>query len=80
MVDLCRAQYKAELDVNMKYHPLIYDTLDGLTSNSLEQQMKVLDSIHDKEVTELKKKLDAQNREEMKTLAKKHKDKNELAR
>ena len=40
----------------------------------------MLDSIHDKEVTDLKKKLDAQNREEMKSLAKKHKDKNELQR
>ena len=43
-------------------------------------QMKRLDDIHDKEVTELKKKLDGQNREEMKALAKKHKDKSELDR
>ena len=47
---------------------------------SLESQLKCLDEIHDKEVGELKKKLDLQNREEMKLLAKKHKDKNELAR
>ena len=42
--------------------------------------MKRLDEIHDKEVAELKKKLDAHNREEMKVLAKKHKDKSELDR
>ncbi len=42
--------------------------------------MKKLDDIHDKEVGELKKKLDSQNRDEMKQLAKKHRDKNELAR
>lgn len=39
-----------------------------------------LDEIHDREVQELKKKLDAQNREEMKTLTKNHKDKSELDR
>ena len=45
-----------------------------------DSQKKKLDEIHDKEVNDLKKKLDAQNREEMKALAKKHRDKNELAR
>ena len=79
-MDMCKAQYKSELDVNMKYHPQMYDVLDTLVNSNREAQMKTLDNIHDKEVTDLKKKLDAQNREEMKNLAKKHKDKNELAR
>lgn len=39
-----------------------------------------LDEIHNREVAELTKKLDAQNRDEMKTLAKNHKDKSELDR
>ena len=51
-----------------------------ITVSKQDSQKKKLDEIHDKEVNELKKKLDAQNREEMKALAKKHRDKNELAR
>lgn len=79
-MELCKAHAKAELDLHLKYHPMLYDTLESLANNSKETQLKVLDNIHEKEVTDLKKKLDTQNREEMKNLAKKHKDKNELAR
>ena len=43
-------------------------------------QLKRLDDLHDKEVAELKKKLDGLSREEMKSLAKRHKDKSELSR
>ncbi|GFX64229.1 phosphoinositide phospholipase C [Trichonephila clavipes] len=42
--------------------------------------MEHLKSLHDREVAELMKRLEAQNKEEMKDLSKKHKDKNELAR
>ena len=39
-----------------------------------------LDELHDRDVLDLKKKLDAQNRDEMKSLTKKSKDKSELDR
>jgi hypothetical protein len=80
MVQLCKEQYQSELDLHLKYHPLLYDTLETIISTSYTNQLSRLDEVHDKEVGELKKKLDIQNREEMKVLAKKHKDKNELAR
>jgi len=80
MLELCRNQNKAELDLHLKYHPQLFDLLDQLVSGSQDLQLKKLDEIHEKEVADLKKKLDAQNREEMKLLAKKHKDKSELAR
>ena len=80
LASLCKEQYQAQLDLQLKYHPLLYDTLDTLVMNAYTSQLHKLDDLHDKEVLELKKKLDAQNREEMKALAKKHKEKNELAR
>ena len=80
LVQLCKDQYQSDLDLQLKYHPLLYDTLESLITTSYNNQLQKLDDLHAKEVLELKKKLDAQNREEMKALAKKHKDKNELAR
>lgn len=105
MLDLCKNQMKAELEMHLKYHPQMYDLLEQLLLHSQETQLKKLDEVfpshssihchfndtpkffklackqvHEKEVSDLKKKLDAQNRDEMKILAKKHKDKSELAR
>lgn len=80
MVQLCKDQYQIEYDLQVKYHPLLYDTLESTIAGCHNSQLNKLDELHDKEVLELKKKLDNQNREEMKALAKKHKDKNELAR
>ena len=79
-IALCKEQYKLELDIHLKYHQFLYDTLNTQTMAFHDSQMQELDDIHDHEVGELKKKLDGQSREEMKALAKKHKDKNELSR
>ena len=80
LINLCKEQLQTLMEVQQKQLPMLYDTLESLVSTSLTSQLKKLDDIHDREVNELKKKLDAANREEMKQLAKKHKDKNELAR
>ena len=80
LLSLLRAQYAAELELYQRLHPQLYDSLDLLAVHSMAAQMKRLDDIHDKEVMDLKKKLDGQNRDEMKVLAKKHKDKSELDR
>ena len=80
MYELCHNRLESDLDLMLKYHPQLYDLLRSLMETSQEQQLKKLMDIHDKEVVELKKKLDAQSRDEMKQLAKKHKDKFELQR
>ena len=80
MLQLCRTKLQTELSVTLKYHPQLYDQLQSLMETSQVQQIKRLGDIHDREVVELKKKLDAQSRDEMKSLAKKHKDKFELQR
>ena len=80
MYALCRTRLENELDLMLKYHLQLYDLLRTLMETNQEQQLKKLMDIHDKEVVELKKKLDVQSRDEMKQLAKKHKDKFELQR
>ncbi len=80
MITLCRSQFRAELDLQIKYHPLLWATLEQLLLARQDQHRRTLEDIHNKEVGDLKKKLDTQNKEEMRNLAKRHKDRNELAR
>lgn len=47
---------------------------------SQSAQMQTLNSLHEKEVSSLMKRLENQNKEELLALSKTHKDKNELAR
>ena len=80
MMSLCREHYKTDTDVTCRYVILLNNALSHSIDLRLEALLKQLDDIHDREVSELKKKLDIYNREEMKALAKKHKEKNELSR
>lgn len=48
--------------------------------DSQNLQLNYLNNLHDKEVQSLMKRLEVQNKEELVTLSKTHKDKNELAR
>ena len=50
MCNLCLDQYKCEHDLQMKYHPQLYDLLANLMNHSHEDHLKKLDQIHDKEV------------------------------
>ena len=52
MRNLCLDQYKSEHDLQIKYHPQLYDLLMNLMTNSHEDHLKKLDQIHDKEVSE----------------------------
>lgn len=47
---------------------------------SQSAQLQTLQSLHDQEVSSLMKRLDTQTKEDLASLSKKHKDKNELAR
>ncbi|XP_064623811.1 1-phosphatidylinositol 4,5-bisphosphate phosphodiesterase beta-1-like isoform X2 [Lineus longissimus] len=73
-------QYKGEIDLYGKYHDSLYDILDQVMKENFAQQHKKLEETHDKEVADLRKRQDAQSREDMKGLSRKHKDKSELAR
>lgn len=80
MLSLCQEQLRQELDLELSILPLQCVKLEQLLSVSREGHLAKLNKIYEKEVAELKKKVDSQNWEEMKALAKRHKDKNELAR
>ncbi len=50
MRNICLEHYKAEYDMQMKYHPQTYDLLENLMSSNQDDHFKKLDQIHDKEV------------------------------
>ncbi|KAG8184639.1 hypothetical protein JTE90_022687 [Oedothorax gibbosus] len=80
LVTLTKELYKSELEVHDKYQEPLYSAIEKSLLASQAAQMEHLKSLHDREVSELMKRLELQNKEEMKDLSKKHKDKNELAR
>ena len=45
MLELCRNQNKAELDLHLKYHPQSFDLLDQLVTSSQDIQLKKLDEV-----------------------------------
>lgn len=58
----------------------MYAALEKTMQVSQSAQLASLQSMHDQEVSTLMKRLEAQNKEDLTSLGKKHKDKNELAR
>lgn len=79
-IALCKDQYKAELDICLRYHEPLYSALGDLIEKANTERKQNLEDIHDQDVHDFKKRLEAQSRVEMKTLAKKHRDKQELSR
>ncbi|KAI8505602.1 phosphatidylinositol phospholipase C [Branchiostoma belcheri] len=91
LVDLRQAHYQAglstwkehchqEKELKLKHTGLMYVTLHQQMSSSQQTQMGKVKEIHDKEVKDLKQRLDQQRKEEERALAKRCKDRNELAR
>ena len=80
MMALCKEHYKTESDMASHYVLLLNSALSNAINLRQEALLKQLDDIHDHEVSDLRKKLDTYNHDEMKALAKKHKEKNELSR
>ena len=77
---LCCEHYRLELEVQLTHGPALRCRLEQLLAAARDTCQARLNRTHDAEVTELKKKLDAQNWEEMKALARRIRDKSELAR
>jgi phosphatidylinositol phospholipase C beta len=77
---LCGDLYRAELDLQLGQLSALRSRLEQLLVAARDARLAKLNRLHDAEVNELKKKLDAHNWDEMKALAKRHRDKNELAR
>src|SRR6218665_2716906 len=80
LMQTCREHHKAEFELQMSFEPMLNGKLEQLAGAWKEGVLARINKIHDHEVIELKKQLDGHNWEDMKALAKKHRDKNELAR
>lgn len=80
MLNMGRGHLEAELEISKRGHGAIYDVLTEVMTANHNCHKKALEEIHDRDVVDLKKAMDPQIREHMKTLAKKHKDKQELSR
>lgn len=80
MMNITKEQYKAEMDIQHKYIDSLFNAMEKAMQASQAAQMQQLQDLHDREVSELMKRLEAQTKEEMRSLNKKHKDKNELDR
>ncbi|XP_052272582.1 1-phosphatidylinositol 4,5-bisphosphate phosphodiesterase beta-1-like isoform X3 [Dreissena polymorpha] len=79
-VNLCMDQYKRELDLSLRHSDPIYDTLQLVMDQDHKEHEHKLKAIHDHEVKELTKQMDARTKEEMKQLQKKSKDKQAVSR
>ncbi|XP_015930069.1 1-phosphatidylinositol 4,5-bisphosphate phosphodiesterase classes I and II isoform X2 [Parasteatoda tepidariorum] len=80
MLALTKEHLYSEMEIHCKYQEPLYTAMNKVLQLSQSSQVQLLHSLHDREVSELMKRLDAQTKEEMKNLSKKHKDKNELSR
>ena len=72
--------FSAETNVYVRHHEHLYGVLQGLLAANHAQHKAQLVQLYDREVYELKKRMDQQSRDHMKALARKHKDKSELSR
>ena len=79
-VDMCKDQFKAELDIHLKYHSPIYDTMKMLLEINHKNHMQQMQETFEKDSEDLKKEMETKSKLEMKNLAKNFKDKNELGR
>ncbi|XP_052106026.1 1-phosphatidylinositol 4,5-bisphosphate phosphodiesterase classes I and II-like isoform X4 [Mytilus californianus] len=79
-VDMCKDQFKAELDIHLKYHSPIYDTLKMLLDINHKNHVEQIIETFEMDSDELKKEMETRSKLEMKRLAKTIKDKNELSR
>lgn len=80
MLAINKEQFRIEMELNKKYNDTMYTAIDKAMQISQKAQLDYLKGLHDREVGELMKRLEIQTKEEMKTLSKKHTDKNELSR
>ena len=77
---MCRDHYRAELEMQLCHQTSVFIMLERLAAGHRDTVMSTLDNIHDRQVQQLKRNMDTGNKDEMKQLAAKFSDKQELAR
>ncbi|CAH1993480.1 unnamed protein product [Acanthoscelides obtectus] len=69
-----------EKELREKYHEMIYNAAEKVLRASQNNQLKMLKEQFEKDTSELMKKLQADHREEVKALAKKHRNREQFTR
>ncbi|RZC39107.1 1-phosphatidylinositol 4,5-bisphosphate phosphodiesterase classes I and II, partial [Asbolus verrucosus] len=69
-----------EKELREKYHDVIYNTAEKVMKISQNNQLKTLKDQFERETTDLMRKLQADHREEVKALAKKHRNREQFTR
>lgn len=77
---MCREFSSAYQEIQEKYHEIIYSTAEKVMRNSQTSQMKQLKTMLEKETNDVMRQLNLVRRDEVKNLALKHKDRDELVR
>ncbi|XP_078345046.1 1-phosphatidylinositol 4,5-bisphosphate phosphodiesterase beta-1-like isoform X1 [Oculina patagonica] len=80
MIDLLRRQLNEQLEMAEKQLNPKQEELERVMQLSQEEKMKLLADLHAKQMNDLRKSQDNQNREELKVLARFHSNKDELQR
>lgn len=80
LIPVCRDFSSAYQELQEKYHDIIYSTAEKVLRNSQANQMKQLKTFLEKETNDVMRHLNVTRRNEVKTLASIHKDRDELVR
>lgn len=80
LILVCREFSTAYQEIQEKYHEIIYSTAEKVMRNSQTSQMKQLKTMLEKETNDVMRQLNLVRRDEVKNLALKHKDRDELVR
>lgn len=80
LLAVCREYSALYKECQEKYHELIYTTAEKVLRNSQASQLKQLKQQLEKKTTDVMRQLNVARRAEVKTLAMKHKDRDELVR
>lgn len=80
LISVCREFSSAYQEIQEKYHEVIYGTAEKVMRNSQTSQMKQLKTMLEKETSDVMRQLNVVRRDEVKNLALKHKDRDELVR
>jgi len=80
LLSACKEHVNQERDIREKYTENIFSLVEKIMRTSQAQQLKVLRAVQERETADVMRKLQATRRDEVKTLSKIHKDKDEMVR
>ncbi|XP_049835190.1 1-phosphatidylinositol 4,5-bisphosphate phosphodiesterase classes I and II [Schistocerca gregaria] len=80
LLAMFRDHIHQERELHERYHELVYSAVEKLMAASQASQMKLLRALLDRETAEVMRRLQSARRDEVKALAKVHRDRDEMVR